>query len=196
MPASSCVTFTFQRRLFYQLFGRSLCRYQGDRLVCGFAFPKCTRSQRHSFSGQRFPPKAFSFLQAYLDFLQHPLVLWIRNKTSQGFTPQAMNSWAALYAGASVSTSAKLRSQEGDSAGSCRPCTCRSAGVRLQTLPVTSRFSCHFKWGHWVFDKQHQTWQVSFPKPLPLITSSESFQGLHPWWTLACKNNFAFTFWV
>lgn len=84
------------------------------------------------------------------------------------------------------------------SSGSCLSLylhVCRRQVAAPATHITLFPASCHFKQGHGVFDKQHQTGQVSFPKPLSLITTSEGFpapseHSLSP----TCKNNFAFTF--
>lgn len=163
MSASSCVTFTFQRGLFYHLLGRSPCRYQGDRLVWGFAFPKCTYRQRQCLSGRRFPPTALSFLQPYPDFFQHPLVLWIGNKTSPGFPPPSPPSHkfpSSLLCGGFSGNFWPDGKPGWGSAGSCwslylQVCRRRVAAPASHTTLFPA--SCHFKRGRCVFDKQHQT---------------------------------------
>ena len=202
MSASSCDVFTFQRGLFYQLLGRSPRRYQGNRLVWGFAFPKCTCSQRQCLSRRKSNPTAPFFFESYPDFFQHPLVLWIRNKTSQRFPSQTINSQAAFYEGASVTISAPDGKPGQGSAGRCRSLYLQVCSRRAAALPVTPRFSpipstshgttlcltSNFRHGRWV-SPRHSLWWPPLNAFWLCIPDEHSFSP-------AYKTNFAFSFQV
>lgn len=154
-------------------------------------------------TGQRFPLHPSLFLGPTQNFFfQHPLVLWIRNNSSPGFPLPTPNSRAAFYGKASVVISAQMGSQGRVGQAAAGPCTCRSAGIRLQALSVTSHFSLfpdtsngatlcltrNIKRGRWV-SSSHSLWWHPLNVFWLCVPKDNSFSP-------ARKEKFAFMFGV